>query len=69
MIRIPVAAQIIAILERSGAKGVARVRCKLIEEKYRDKIIIRNVMGPIKVGDVILIQEHDVAMESISAIE
>ena len=65
----PIAAKIIAIVDRSGAKGVARVRCKLVDEKYRDKIIIRNVMGPVKIGDIIMIQEQDVAMESISAIE
>ena len=64
-----VPAQIVTIMDRSGAKGVARVRCKIVDERYRDKVIVRNVMGPVKLGDIIMIQEADVAMESISAIE
>ena len=69
MINIPVPAEVIAIIDKSGAKGVARVRCKIIDERYRDKIIVRNVMGPLRIGDIILIQDQDVAMESIGAIK
>ncbi len=62
-----VPAEVIAILDIAGTKGVKRVRCKILEGKYKDKIVIRNVMGPIKVGDIVMIKE--VAMEVAGVIE
>ena len=57
--------EVIAILGKSGAKGVSRVRCKIIDEQHKDKVIIRNVMGPIKVGDIIMIQEADMEAAAV----
>lgn len=62
----PIPAKVVAIVDRSGAKGVTRIRAKIVEnERHKDKIIVRNVMGPIKMGDIIMLQEADVEMDSI----
>ncbi len=52
-----VAAEVVQVLDKLGIKGVSRVRCKVIEGKDKDKILTRNVVGPIRKGDVILLKE------------
>ena len=45
------------LLGRMGVKGVSKIRCKVLEGDDRDKIVTRNVMGPIRVGDILLIKD------------
>jgi small subunit ribosomal protein S28e len=58
-------AEIIQVMERMGVKGVCRVRCKVLEGRDKGKILTRNVVGPIKRGDVILLK--DTAMDGVAA--
>ena len=53
----PTEAEIIQVMNRLGIKGVSRVRCKVISGSDKDKILTRNVVGPVKAGDVILLKE------------
>ena len=46
-------AQVVDVGAKMGIKGVSRVRCKILDGRDRDKVVMRNVVGPIKVGDVI----------------
>ena len=55
-------AEIITILSREGTKGIQRVRCQVIDGRDKGKVLTRNVIGPIRVGDVILLKESE--MES-----
>lgn len=59
--------QVITIMGRAGAKGVSRVRCKVIEESKRDKVLIRNVLGPVRIGDILMVPEAE--MEAAAALE
>lgn len=45
------------VLGRMGVKGVSKIRCKVLDGNDRDKIIMRNVLGPVRVGDVILLKD------------
>ncbi|MCK4551232.1 MAG: 30S ribosomal protein S28e [Candidatus Aenigmarchaeota archaeon] len=63
----PIPAKVIALMGKTGAKGVSRVRCKIIDESSRDKVIVRNVMGPVKVGDILMIHKAD--METAGVID
>jgi small subunit ribosomal protein S28e len=54
-----VAAEIIQVLEKMGVKGVTRIRCKVLEGRDRGKVLMRNVSGPIRKGDIILLKDTE----------
>jgi small subunit ribosomal protein S28e len=58
-----VPAEVIQIMGRMGIKGVSRVRAKVLDGRDRGKILTRNVVGPVKRGDVIMIKET--SMDSV----
>lgn len=60
-----VPAKVIAIIGVAGTKGVKRVRCKILIGKYKDKVIIRNVVGPVRIGDILMIKEADMEVAGV----
>jgi small subunit ribosomal protein S28e len=59
-----VPAEVVQIMGRLGIKGVSRVRCKVLGGEDKGKILTRNVVGPIRKGDVIILKET--AMDSVA---
>ncbi len=55
-------AEVVDILGRSGVKGVVKIKCRVLEGHDRDRVLIRNVLGPIKIGDIVMLKETE--MES-----
>ena len=53
----PVPAEVLQVLGRLGVKGAARVRCRVLDGHDKDKIVTRNVVGPIRVGDIIMLKQ------------
>ena len=55
-----------AVLGRSGTKGeITQVRCKILQGKNRGKSIRRNVMGPIKKRDILMLRETEIEARRI----
>jgi small subunit ribosomal protein S28e len=57
-------AKVVDVGAKMGIKGVSRVRCKILDGRDRDKVVVRNVVGPIKMGDVILLKETSMEAEA-----
>ncbi len=52
-------AKVVQVLGALGVRGVSRVRCKIVDGREREKTLIRNVIGPIRKGDVIMLKETE----------
>jgi len=59
--------EILDISAKLGVKGVCRVRCKVIDGPDKDKVLTRNVVGPVKKGDILLLK--DTTMDSVSKLQ
>ncbi|MFA5141784.1 MAG: 30S ribosomal protein S28e [Candidatus Woesearchaeota archaeon] len=55
------------ILEKGGMRGeVTLIRCKILEGRDQGKVIRRNVRGPIRVGDVLMLRETEFEARPLS---
>ncbi len=50
-----------ATLARTGTRGeITQVRCKILQGKNRGKSMRRNVRGPVKPRDVLMLRETEI---------
>lgn len=50
-------AEVIEILGRSGVRGISQIRCRIIDGNERGKVLVRDVSGPVRLGDILMLKE------------
>ena len=60
-------AEVVQIIRRMSSKGIIQVRCKILEGPEKGRVVIRNVIGPVRIGDILMLRE--VEMEAAGKIE
>ncbi|NQV08572.1 30S ribosomal protein S28e [Candidatus Woesearchaeota archaeon] len=55
------------LIGRTGTRGEAiQVRCKILDGRDINKVIRRNVKGPVQLGDILMLRETEIEARQLT---
>ncbi len=62
-----VPARVEEIMGRTGTRGEAiLIRCKILEGRDANKVLRRNVKGPVEVGNILMLRETEIEARELT---
>lgn len=62
-------AKVEEVIGRTGTRGEAiQIRCKVQDGRDKNKVLRRNVKGPVQLGDILMLRETEFEAKALSKV-